>query len=144
MGPTYTVDAACASSLIALEIAVQDLLTGQCDLAIAGGAQVTTPIPIFTLFCQLNALSHQQEIRPFDEKADGTILGEGIGINTWIASNTGASVGYGFAIPINSAKKAIEDFVSTGKVQYAWLGVQIQTPNDPIAAAPDAAVRGGM
>jgi acyl transferase domain-containing protein/phosphopantetheinyl transferase len=80
MGPSYTVDAACASSLIALQIAMRDLLTGECDLALVGGSQVTTPVPIFTLFCQLNALSRRQEIRPFDKDADGTILGEGIGM----------------------------------------------------------------
>ncbi len=80
MGPSYTVDGACASSLLAIEIAVRDLLTGQCDLALVGGAQVTTPIPILTLFCQLNALSHREQMRAFDAGADGTILGEGIGM----------------------------------------------------------------
>lgn len=80
MGPTYTVDAACASSLIAIDIAVHDLVSGRCDLALAGGSHVTTPLPILMLFTHLNALSHQEKIRPFDLQADGTILGEGIGI----------------------------------------------------------------
>ncbi|MCB9152616.1 MAG: polyketide synthase dehydratase domain-containing protein [Caldilineae bacterium] len=80
MGPSYTVDAACASSLIAVEIALRDLQTNHCDLALVGGAQVTTPIPILTLFSQLGALSHQEQIRPFDSAADGTILSEGIGM----------------------------------------------------------------
>lgn len=80
MGPSYTVDGACASSLLAVEIAMRDLLTGQCDLALVGGSQVTTPIPILTLFCQLNALSHRQQLRAFDAAADGTVLGEGIGM----------------------------------------------------------------
>ena len=80
MGPTYTVDAACASSLIAVEIALRELTTGTCDLALAGGVQVTTPIPILTLFSQLGALSRREQIRPFDARADGTILSEGIGV----------------------------------------------------------------
>ncbi|MEZ4767670.1 MAG: beta-ketoacyl synthase N-terminal-like domain-containing protein [Caldilineales bacterium] len=80
MGPSYTVDAACASSLIAVEIALRDLESGRCDLALVGGAQVTTPIPILTLFSQLGALSRQEQIRPFDAAADGTILSEGIGM----------------------------------------------------------------
>ena len=80
MGPSYTVDAACASSLIALQIAQRDLLTGECDMALVGGSQITTPVPILGLFCQLNALSRRQQIRPFDTEADGTILGEGIGM----------------------------------------------------------------
>ena len=51
------------------------------------------------------------------------IRGEVIGINTWIAAPTGGNVGLGFAIPINNAKKAIDDFISKGKVEYGWLGV---------------------
>jgi serine protease Do len=49
--------------------------------------------------------------------------GELIGINTWIASRTGGSDGLGFAIPVNNVKKAITDFVNTGKIVYGWLGV---------------------
>jgi len=51
--------------------------------------------------------------------------GEVVGINTWIAAPTGGSVGIGFAIPINNARKAIDDFIARGKVEYGWLGVQI-------------------
>ena len=51
-----------------------------------------------------------------------------IGINTWIAAPTGGSIGLGFAIPINNAKKAIDDFITKGKVEYGWLGVQIADP----------------
>jgi len=56
------------------------------------------------------------------------IKGEVIGINTWIAAPTGGSIGLGFAIPINNAKKAIDDFINKGKVEYGFLGVQ---PADP-------------
>ena len=80
MGPSYTVDGACASSLLALEIAVRDLLSYRCDLALVGGAHVVTPVPVLMLFCQLNALSRREQIRPFDKNADGTLLGEGIGM----------------------------------------------------------------
>jgi acyl transferase domain-containing protein/phosphopantetheinyl transferase len=80
MGPTYTVDAACASSLVALELAVRDLLDRTCDLVISGGSQVWMPVPTLNLFCQLGALSRREEIRPFDKDADGTLLGEGIGM----------------------------------------------------------------
>lgn len=80
MGPAYTVDGACASSLLAIEIAVHDLLAKKIDLALVGGAQVSTPVPVLGLFCQLNAVSRRQQIRPFDKDADGTILGEGIGM----------------------------------------------------------------
>jgi acyl transferase domain-containing protein len=80
MGPTYTVDAACASSLVALRLAVRDLRDGECDLALAGGSQVWIPMPTLSIFCQLGALSPKQRLRPFDSDADGTLLGEGIGM----------------------------------------------------------------
>lgn len=53
------------------------------------------------------------------------IYGEVIGINTWIASQSGGSVGLGFAIPINNIKKTIDSFIKTGKVAYGWLGVSL-------------------
>jgi len=53
------------------------------------------------------------------------IYGEVIGINTWIASSSGGSVGLGFAMPINAVKKAIDDFISKGKITYGWLGVSL-------------------
>ncbi len=58
------------------------------------------------------------------------IRGEVIGINTWIAAPTGGSIGLGFAIPINNAKKAIGDFIAKGKVDYGWLGVSVQDPTE--------------
>jgi Do/DeqQ family serine protease len=53
------------------------------------------------------------------------LSGEVVGINTWITTQTGGSVGLGFAIPINNAKKAINDFINNGVVQYGWIGVSI-------------------
>ncbi len=62
------------------------------------------------------------------------IRGEVIGINTWIASNTGGSVGLGFAIPVNNAKRAIDDFIETGSVRYGWLGVSLIDADKDLAA----------
>jgi len=80
MGPAYTVDAACASSLVAVQLAVRDLVAGECDLALAGGSQVWMPVATLNVFCRLGALSRKEQIRPFDKDADGTLLGEGIGM----------------------------------------------------------------
>ncbi len=80
MGPAYTIDAACASSLLAVQHASRELLSGRCDLALAGGSQVWMPVATLNLFCRLGALSHRQQLRAFDKEADGTLLGEGIGI----------------------------------------------------------------
>ena len=80
MGPNYTVDAACASSLIATDLAVKDLLTKKCDLAVAGGVHVCNDLPFLMLFEALHAVSETSQLRPFDNKADGTLTGEGIGV----------------------------------------------------------------
>ncbi|MDY6831812.1 MAG: beta-ketoacyl synthase N-terminal-like domain-containing protein [Thermodesulfobacteriota bacterium] len=80
MGPNYIIDAACASSLYAVDAAVSFLLSGRSDLALAGGVHLFNNIPFLNVFCTLGAMSHQDEIRPFDEKADGMLPGEGVGI----------------------------------------------------------------
>ena len=51
--------------------------------------------------------------------------GEVIGINTWIASQSGGSQGLGFAIPINNIKSSIDSFIKNGKVIYGWVGVSL-------------------
>ncbi len=53
------------------------------------------------------------------------LYGEVIGINTWISTPTGGNIGLGFSIPINNAKKAIDDFILYGAIRYGWLGVSI-------------------
>jgi len=80
MGANYTVDAACASTLIATEIGVRDLLTGSCDIALVGGAYIGIDLQLLSVFCKMKAMSLSSEIRPFDEKADGTLPGEGLGV----------------------------------------------------------------
>ncbi len=80
MGPNYTVDAACASSLVAVDHCIRGLRAGEYDLALAGGVHVATPVPTLMLFCQLGALSRREQIRPFDALADGTVLGGGLGM----------------------------------------------------------------
>jgi acyl transferase domain-containing protein/phosphopantetheinyl transferase len=80
MGPSYTVDAACASSLVAVDAAVRGLRNREYDMALVGGVHCWTPVPMLMLFSQLGALSHREQIRPFDKDADGTILSEGVGM----------------------------------------------------------------
>ena len=77
-GPSFMVDAACSSTLIAVELAMRELRSGQSRMMLAGGVQASIPPQIYMLFCQLNALS-RTNVRPFDKKADGTILAEGAG-----------------------------------------------------------------
>ncbi|MFM1874884.1 MAG: hypothetical protein RL266_621, partial [Bacteroidota bacterium] len=60
--------------------------------------------------------------------------GELIGINTAIASNTGSYAGYSFAVPVNMARKVVDDLLEFGKVQRAFIGVSIRDLNGKIAA----------
>jgi len=51
------------------------------------------------------------------------IKGELVGINSWITTTTGGSMGLGFAIPVNNIKKSIDDILNYGEVRYGWIGV---------------------
>jgi len=79
-GPAYSLDAACASSLIAIEQAISYLLTDQCDLAVAGGMHLSQGASFWSIFNILGAASHKGEISPFNEDADGILIGEGAGL----------------------------------------------------------------
>jgi S1-C subfamily serine protease len=59
--------------------------------------------------------------------------GEVIGINAQIRSESGNAEGVGFAIPINAARRSMEQLIETGRVRYAWLGVSTRTLTDSLA-----------
>ena len=63
--------------------------------------------------------------------------GEVLGINTAIFSNSGGSVGIGFAIPANFAKNVIDQLIKYGETKRGWLGVRIQTVTKEIAEAEE-------
>ncbi|WP_370144935.1 beta-ketoacyl synthase N-terminal-like domain-containing protein [Streptacidiphilus sp. EB129] len=79
-GPAYTVDAACASSLVAVDQAVGELASGRCDAVITGGVHHCHDVTLWSVFAQLRALSPSQRIRPFHRDADGILIGEGTGV----------------------------------------------------------------
>ncbi|MGW0663605.1 beta-ketoacyl synthase N-terminal-like domain-containing protein [Streptodolium elevatio] len=78
-GPAYTVDAACATSLLAVDHAVAELASGRCDAVIAGSVHHCHIATLWSVFTQLRALSPAMRIRPFDRAADGTLISEGTG-----------------------------------------------------------------
>ncbi|MET4140753.1 beta-ketoacyl synthase N-terminal-like domain-containing protein [Pedobacter sp. UYP1] len=78
-GVAFTLDAACASSLIAIDHAIQELNSGRCNMVIAGGVHVGQNAAFWSIFSNLGALSKQEMIKPFDAGADGLIIGEGCG-----------------------------------------------------------------
>ncbi|MFE5770272.1 beta-ketoacyl synthase N-terminal-like domain-containing protein, partial [Streptomyces sp. NPDC056485] len=79
-GTNCTVDAACASALAAVKLAVSELVEGRADLMITGGCDAENTILMYMCFSKTPAFSKTQMIRPFDESADGTLIGEGIGM----------------------------------------------------------------
>ncbi len=79
-GTNCSVDAACASSLSAIHLAILELQAGRADMVLAGGADTFNDIFMFMCFSQSHALSSSQQIKPFAADCDGTILGEGVGM----------------------------------------------------------------
>ncbi|MGC4893661.1 SDR family NAD(P)-dependent oxidoreductase [Micromonospora sp. DT31] len=79
-GTNCTVDAACASSLAAIHSAAAELIAGRADLMITGGCDAENTILMYLCFSKTPAFSKAGDIRPFDENADGTLIGEGIGM----------------------------------------------------------------
>jgi acyl transferase domain-containing protein/NAD(P)H-dependent flavin oxidoreductase YrpB (nitropropane dioxygenase family)/NADP-dependent 3-hydroxy acid dehydrogenase YdfG len=77
-GVNYTVDAACASSLAALDLGCKELASGTSDLVISGGADLHNSINDYLLFASVHALSPTGQCKTFDAKADGIALGEGV------------------------------------------------------------------
>jgi PfaD family protein len=79
-GTNCVVDAACASSLGAVHLAVQELRTGHSDLVLTGGVDCLNDIFMHMCFSKTPALSASGDARPFSDQADGTLLGEGLGM----------------------------------------------------------------
>jgi acyl transferase domain-containing protein/phosphopantetheinyl transferase (holo-ACP synthase) len=79
MGASYTVDAACASALIAVDTVVRSLRDRRCDLGVAAAVHINQKPSFWLAFHTLGALSSGAEIRPFDARADGLLMGEGVG-----------------------------------------------------------------
>ena len=79
-GPCVTVQAACSTSLVAVHLACESLLSGQCDMAIAGGITIKYPQLPGYKFQQGGLVSDDGHLRPFDGNATGTVYSNGMGI----------------------------------------------------------------
>ncbi len=79
-GTNCAVDAACASSLSALHLAMMELAAGRSDMALSGGVDTLNDIFMHMCFSRTGVLSKSGDVKPFSAGADGTVLGEGVGI----------------------------------------------------------------
>jgi acyl transferase domain-containing protein len=79
-GTNCVVDAACASSLGAVHLGLMELVAGKSNMVVTGGVDTINDIFMHMCFSKTGVLSHTGDARPFSADADGTVLGEGIGI----------------------------------------------------------------
>nr|MCU0540192.1 acyltransferase domain-containing protein [Desulfobacterales bacterium] len=79
-GTNCVVDAACASSFAALHLALLELASGRSDMVITGGVDTLNDIFMHMCFAKTQILSPTGDARPFSQNADGTVLGEGVGL----------------------------------------------------------------
>ena len=79
-GTNCVTDAACASAFASVSMAANELHLGDSDLVIAGGVDTLNDIFMYMCFSKTPALSPTGDCRPFSDQADGTLLGEGLGL----------------------------------------------------------------
>jgi acyl transferase domain-containing protein len=79
-GPNYLIDAACASSLLSVNAAIDELRNGKSRMMLAGGVNASLPAEVAVIFTMLDALSQKGAVTPFSKNSDGTLLGEGLGV----------------------------------------------------------------
>jgi amino acid adenylation domain-containing protein len=79
-GPSLTIQTACSTSLVAVHLACQSLLNGECDMSLAGGVSIFVPQKAGYLHQEWMILSPDGHCRAFDAEAQGTLKGDGLGI----------------------------------------------------------------
>ncbi len=165
-GPTMGVDAACASSLVAIHLAAASVRRGECEQALAGGVQVLGTPHGTALVAATGALSPTGRARPFDADADGFVRGEGgafvvltrrsraraLGLSVWgvlVGSATGhGGGGGGFTAPDPAAQERVMRAALGGVDPRGVVYVEAHGTGtrlgDPIEAAALGRVYGGV
>lgn len=76
-GPSLVLDTACSSSLVAVHTACKSIMSGECEMAIAGGVKINT-LPVYNKYEDFGIESTDGETRTFDDQSDGAGVGEGV------------------------------------------------------------------
>ena len=79
-GPAISLQTACSTSLVAVHVACQSLLAGECDVALAGGSSIRVPHAVGYIYQPGMIASSDGHCRPFDTRAGGTVPGNGVGV----------------------------------------------------------------
>ena len=79
-GPALSIHTACSTSLVAVAVAFENLINNKCDMAIAGGISITSPINSGHIYNEGGMFSSDGHTRPFDASATGTVFSDGCGI----------------------------------------------------------------
>jgi acyl transferase domain-containing protein/acyl carrier protein len=79
-GPSLAVQTHCSTSLVAVHLACQSLLLGECDMALAGGVSIRVPQKVGYLYDGEGMDSPDGRTRAFDARAQGTVIGDGVGV----------------------------------------------------------------
>jgi acyl transferase domain-containing protein/acyl carrier protein len=101
-GPAITVQTACSTSLVAVHMSCASLLSGECDIAIAGGITLSFPARSGYFYAEGGIHSKLGVCRPFDAAADGTVFGDGVGVVVLARASDALEAGYPIRAVIRS------------------------------------------
>jgi 2-alkenal reductase len=108
------------------------------ESSLAVGVVSATERSISSLTSTYNLVDAIQTDAPINRGNSGGPMfdsrGRVIGINAQIRSESGNAEGVGFAVPINSAKRSMQQLIENGRVRYAWLGIETQTVTPKLAS----------
>jgi amino acid adenylation domain-containing protein/thioester reductase-like protein len=129
-GPSVNVQSTCSTSLVAVHLARQALLLGECDVALAGGVAVITPQNTGYLWRDGMMLAPDGHCRAFDERAEGTVFGNGLGVV--VLKRLSAALADGDRIYAVVKGSAVNN---DGALKMDYSGPSVQAQADVVAAA---------